>query len=567
MYKEKGFLVVSLFIVAASAILSGFVSAVECSSVPTDGCTISTDTTFDTGIYNLPNGIEFPKDNNDNLLNCNGSILIGSGLDNGIHLNGADRNIIENCIIKNYSSGILFDWENGGVCRSSDSNILRNLTLENNSIGINSINNCISPLREHLNNKIINNTIKDNIEGIKLVYSRYNNITGNVLENNSLYGVHLTTTAFNIIINNNTFYQTGIQYDATNNNRYCLADNIPNTYLDGSSGPPCGCLPLLDGLEITSNVSVCTDIYNLPNGIKFPKDASNINFNCNFSVLEGSGGGNGIHLDAANSNLIKDCTIINYGNGIHIDWQNGGICRTSKLNIIKNITLEYNSVGINFDGNCGPSNLNRHNKIIDNVIRHNTKGIRLYRAENNNITLNTIFNNSNTGIEMTNVDVHSNNIFNNVLINNTVQASDNSLGNNWNISSTGNYWNDYDIGAEGCFDINLDLVCDGPYNISGSAEKRDYLPLLGVQIIEIMPIQVLKGVDLVRGKTTLVRSNLKNIANIDKNISIKLYFDGGLKDTNNSAFIATGEEIYVDLWFSPNSSGSSKEIKIELEEI
>ncbi len=78
------------------------ISAVECGSVPTDGCTITQNTTFTQGTYNLPNGIGFDSQFG-LLLDCNGATLIGSGSSNGITLDASNRINIKNCMIKNYS--------------------------------------------------------------------------------------------------------------------------------------------------------------------------------------------------------------------------------------------------------------------------------------------------------------------------------------------------------------------------------------------------------------------------------------------------------------------------------
>ena len=52
------------------------VSAVECGSIPTDGCVVTVNTTFNSGTYNLPNGISIG--NNNIILNCNGAKLYGN---------------------------------------------------------------------------------------------------------------------------------------------------------------------------------------------------------------------------------------------------------------------------------------------------------------------------------------------------------------------------------------------------------------------------------------------------------------------------------------------------------
>src|SRR3989344_3290206 len=54
------------------------VSAVECGSVPSNGCTVSQSTTFQLGTYNLPSGISIVSNNV--VLDCNGATLQGGGI-------------------------------------------------------------------------------------------------------------------------------------------------------------------------------------------------------------------------------------------------------------------------------------------------------------------------------------------------------------------------------------------------------------------------------------------------------------------------------------------------------
>src|SRR3972149_270506 len=74
------------------------VNAVECGSVPTNGCTVSQSTTFVRGNYSLPAGIDVVAGNI--RLDCNGSTLSGSSTSTGIGIeafNAADNITIRNC--------------------------------------------------------------------------------------------------------------------------------------------------------------------------------------------------------------------------------------------------------------------------------------------------------------------------------------------------------------------------------------------------------------------------------------------------------------------------------------
>ena len=72
--------------------------------------------------------------------------------------------------------------------------------------------------------------------------------------------------------------------------------------------------------------------------------------------------------------------------------------------------------------------------------------------------------------------------------------------------------------------------------------------------------------DLVKSKTTLVRSVIENIGLISRNINVSLYFDGNLKNSNITS-ISAGQEKNVDLFFIPDIAGSGKEIQITVKQI
>ncbi|MEK6945366.1 MAG: hypothetical protein AABW63_01080, partial [Nanoarchaeota archaeon] len=90
-------------------------NAVECGSIPTSGCFVTTSTTFIRGIYSLPEGIWIEANNT--VLDCNGStistegnpaargVYIGDDLNNDLMNYSPLKNItVKNCIFKNFSS-------------------------------------------------------------------------------------------------------------------------------------------------------------------------------------------------------------------------------------------------------------------------------------------------------------------------------------------------------------------------------------------------------------------------------------------------------------------------------
>ena len=100
-----GFISKILVFLFASIFFINLAYAVECGSIPTDGCTITQDTTFNPGVYNLDYGIRISASNI--LLDCNGATLQGNGGSEGIEIYYLQSNIgIKNCIVKDYEYGI-----------------------------------------------------------------------------------------------------------------------------------------------------------------------------------------------------------------------------------------------------------------------------------------------------------------------------------------------------------------------------------------------------------------------------------------------------------------------------
>lgn len=103
-------------------------------------------------------------------------------------------------------------------------------------------------------------------------------------------------------------------------------------------------------------------------------------------------------------------------------------------------------------------------------------GLILASSDNNTVVLSQFFDNTDVGLVILELEDHSdavdNEIYGNEFDGNTINAVDNStLPNNWN-KTIGNTWDDYS-GA----DADDDGVGDTEYDIPGSAEAKDYLPV------------------------------------------------------------------------------------------
>jgi len=151
------------------------VVAVECGSIPTDGCEVTIDTTFNTGNYYLPNGISINADNV--VLDCNGSTLIGdhsinlSGVQIGSSVSNPRLNVtVKNCNIRSYNFGITL-W------LAYNSAVINNNVSDSDSSGI-------MIFAQSSKNTILNNHATFNRRGIFSCGGGNNVISNNIACNN-----------------------------------------------------------------------------------------------------------------------------------------------------------------------------------------------------------------------------------------------------------------------------------------------------------------------------------------------------------------------------------------------
>lgn len=220
--------------------------------------------------------------------------------------------------------------------------------------------------------------------------------------------------------------------------------------------------------------------------------------NKNTTIIDGGGSGDCVNI-TANDVQINSFTILNSGgfpcagirvlssNNIIITDNNASsnfygiiIHHASNNNITNNIELN-NSYGIECDyssSNTITDNIANSNKIcgirlfvsnkiniMSNSVSNNRYGIIISSSSSNNITGNNVNSNKDRGINLhlSNNNVTSNNILNNIdgvhlegssennvvyhnnLMNNTIQAYDNTGTNSWDNGYPfgGNYWSDY----------------------------------------------------------------------------------------------------------------------------
>jgi len=116
-------------------------------------------------------------------------------------------------------------------------------------------------------------------------------------------------------------------------------------------------------------------------------------------------------------------------------------------------------------------------KIFRNIIDNNIIGIKLISSKNFIITNNTISNNSEVGINITNTHTNSNvSKYNTIYLNNFIDNKNNVFDegkkNNWSYENQGNFYDDYNG-----IDKNNDGIGDNSYSIAGGKNKDKY-PLM-----------------------------------------------------------------------------------------
>jgi len=116
--------------------------------------------------------------------------------------------------------------------------------------------------------------------------------------------------------------------------------------------------------------------------------------------------------------------------------------------------------------------------IFDNYIYNTTyDGIRIIdNSRYNEIYSNEIKNASRYGVNVDDTNVHNNTFYENLFIDNDVNALDDGTDNYWDNGTIGNYWSDYWDTYLGV-DLDDDGIGDTPYNIAGSAGKQDRYPI------------------------------------------------------------------------------------------
>ena len=400
--------------------ISSLAYAQECIT-PTDGMVITSDTTFCPGTYSLPSGVTIG--NNSIILDCNGAMLKGNSIGNGISISNSYVTV-NNCVISNFTRGInLYYFQSSTL---TNNNITSNQhgiyinSMYNNNITNNNINSNVNGITIYgsRHNTITNNNINSNQDGIYLASnSWYNNVTENTFKENTQYGLNMNCawsgSAGMVICSEqnsawkNKFYDSGINlvyataYGRTN--YFCTG--VGNYYADSV---PINHVPLID-CSPTPDSDVYTDQTN-PTSFEWDASATyssiqegiyNTNINratkivegtgpylenvqtvrdyvtldCQGEALQGNDTGYGIYLDNINI-TVNNCVISNFSRGIYVHSYGNNILSTNKI-----ISNEY-GVYLYWDYST------YYNTIANNNVSLNQYGIYLGRGSRNNTIMN-----------------------------------------------------------------------------------------------------------------------------------------------------------------------------------
>ena len=280
-------------------------------------------------------------------------------------------------------------------------------------------------------NTIINCSIYDNgDDGVRLDDSDYTIIANNAVLNNSDDGIKLWHSSHNLLTNNiiNSNEDEGVDFSHSNNNTIAgsiLSNNYGyGVYLSDSS----------NNIVANNTISLSAS-----DGVGLEED-SHYNYIINNSIFDNYD--EGLELSVSSHN-----TIIN--NTVYSNTENGIDVKGSLYNYIANNTVYLNGeTGVELSRSWGTEPVvwgSSHNTITSNVIYLNDDGgVKLKNSSDNIITYNIAYANEDTGIYLKNSS--DNQIYNNNLIDNDEQASDDGSDNSWDLGQTvgGNYWSDHE---------------------------------------------------------------------------------------------------------------------------
>ncbi len=251
---------------------------------------------------------------------------------------------------------------------------------------------------------------------------------------------------------------------------------------DGCSGDAtqeCDTTPT-DNCDVTKNTTFANNVYVLPNGIDICSPG--ITLDCNTATLNGSGPiilnnkVNGITLNSVSNSTIKNCNVEGYYNGLSLKDSHNNILLKNKVK---------NSIHLNLaDGTGIKLNQSTNNKILNNDLSKNNRGLTLEYSSNNSLEKNNQISND---IAILFLYSDYNKVWNNSIHDNSqglnIHSSDkniiqyNGIGSNiWGITlfyADGNIIQDNKVNKNKEFGINLDYSENNKF-INNTIKENTY---------------------------------------------------------------------------------------------
>ena len=230
------------------------------------------------------------------------------------------------------------------------------------------------------NGRLINNKCSFNQQGIYLVTSNNNTISGNTANNNTIHGIILYDQCNDTkIIGNTACFNShcGIKIEE----RYTYYNGYNNLVINNNASYNVDAgmaFVFINDTEISNNTAINNGVF--PSvGVGISVQASR-NITISFNHVKGNGNGMNIYNDQ-DCKIFNNTAISNEDSGIHIER-----CTNS---MVSNNNISYSQIGIMLRSASSDFDLSYNNKVSRNIVKNNYWGLYLFYTFNNTVLENT----------------------------------------------------------------------------------------------------------------------------------------------------------------------------------